>query len=111
MFQGTRFLREDFKRFVTTINSAAGDSRLEPPVLDAVFNMWWPKLEDEIKKILESSDQTVKKELRSERDILEELLELARSLSGLVEDVAILKRKVDFLFASYASPAIPPPFE
>jgi hypothetical protein len=93
-FQGTRFLREDFKRLATTINNAAGDSGIDPLVLDGVFDMWWPKLESEINKILESSDQVVKKELRSERDILEELLELARSSSSLVEDMAILKKEL-----------------
>ena len=33
IFQHTLFGREDFKRLVTTINSAAGDSRLEQTVL------------------------------------------------------------------------------
>jgi TIR domain len=95
-FQGTRFRREDFKRLVITINSAAGDSGLEPQVLDDVFNMWWPKLEDEITKIIQSSDQVAKEELRTDRDILKELLELARmnSSSGLVQDMAIIKREL-----------------
>jgi hypothetical protein len=56
-------------------------SRLETPVLDNVFEMWWPKLEEEIAAILKSSDKVVKKERRSERDILEELLELTRMSS------------------------------
>ena len=93
IFQHTLFGREDFKRLVTTINSAAGDSRLEQTVLDKVFDRCWPELEGEINKILETSDQVEKKELRSDHDILEELLELARSSSGLVEDVATLKSK------------------
>jgi TIR domain len=41
IFQGTRFRREDFKRLVTTINSAAGDSRLGQFVLDKVFGRLW----------------------------------------------------------------------
>jgi hypothetical protein len=87
VFQGTRFVREDFKRLVTTINNAAGDSRLDPPVLDSVFDMWWPKLEAEITKILQSSDQVAKKELRSDRDILEEVLELVRWNASRAEDI------------------------
>jgi hypothetical protein len=98
-FQHTLFNREDFKRLVTTINSAEGDSSLEQTVLDKVFDRRWPELEAEITKILQSSDQAAKKELRSNREILDEVLELARSSSGLVEDMAIVKRKMDFLFA------------
>lgn len=81
-FQATRFIQEDFKRLFAAINSAAGDSRLEAPVLDNVFEMWWPKLETEINTILTSSDKVAKKERRSERDILEELLELTRMNSS-----------------------------
>jgi len=40
--------------------------------------MWWPRLEEEISKILKSGGAVVKKERRSERDILEELLQLSR---------------------------------
>lgn len=77
-FQGTRFGKEDFKRLVVTINNAAADSRLDPGVLDNVFDMWWPKLESSVKSILGTHQKTTKKDKRSERDILEELLELTR---------------------------------
>lgn len=77
-FQGTRFIREDFKRLVTTINSAAGDARLDAAVLEGVFEMWWPQLEKKVSQILSSHDKGSKKEKRSDRDILEELLELTR---------------------------------
>lgn len=77
-FQATRFIKEDFKRLVSAINSAAGESRLETPVLENVFDMWWPKLEEEVAVILKTSGKVGKKELRSDRDILEELLELTR---------------------------------
>lgn len=82
-FQGTRFAQEDFKRLFIAINAAAGESRLEPQVLDTVFEMWWPKLEATVAGILKSGDKTAKKERRSERDILEELLELTRMNSSL----------------------------
>jgi hypothetical protein len=38
-FQATKFLRDDFKKLVTTINSAAGETRLDGSVLDSVFEM------------------------------------------------------------------------
>lgn len=91
-FQATRFMREDFKRLFAAINSAAGDSRLETPVLETVFEMWWPKLEEEIAAILKSSDKVAKKERRSERDILEELLELTRMNSSRAARPRITER-------------------
>lgn len=77
-FQATRFIKDDFKKLVITINSAAGDARLDSAVLDTVFEMWWPKLEEQVATILKSHNKGAKKEKRSDRDILEELLELTR---------------------------------
>ena len=77
-FQATRFIKEDFKKLVTAINNAAGDARLEAGVLDTVFDMWWPKLEEEIQEIIKSHGKESKKEKRTDRDILEELLDLSR---------------------------------
>ena len=77
-FQTTRFNKDDFKRLVGTINSAAGDDKLEPPVLESVFDMWWPRLEDEVSQILASHTEVNPEARRSDRDILEELLELTR---------------------------------
>jgi hypothetical protein len=77
-FQGTRFIPEDFKRLVTTINNSAGEAKLDAGVLDSVFNMWWPRLETQVAEIIKTHDKGGKKERRSERDILEEVLELSR---------------------------------
>lgn len=77
-FQATRFVKDDFKRLVVAINSVAGDARLETSVLDTVFDMWWPKLEEQIQEILQSHGKGAKKEKRTDRDILEELLDLTR---------------------------------
>ncbi len=40
--------------------------------------MWWPKLETKINEILKNHIESSPNELRSERDILEEVLELTR---------------------------------
>lgn len=95
-FQGTRFAHDDFKRLFVAINAAAGDFRLDTPVLDSVFEMWWPKLESEVTSILKTVDKSVKKERRSERDILEELLELtrlnaSRTMRPRVSDRAVIE--------------------
>ncbi len=77
-FQATKFVREDFKRLVSTINNTAGDAKLDTPVLDNVFDMWWPRLEEQVAEILKTHDKGTKRERRPERDILEEILELTR---------------------------------
>ena len=77
-FQATKFSKDDFKKLVLTINSSAGDLRLDATVMDTVFEMWWPKLEAQVAGILKSHGMESKPAKRSERDILEELLELSR---------------------------------
>ena len=78
IFQNTRFTKGDFKKLVKSINGTGGDAKLEDTVLDEVFGMWWPKLEEQVKSILKDHETEEQGEHRSERDILEEILELSR---------------------------------
>ncbi|MCA9125126.1 MAG: TIR domain-containing protein [Planctomycetaceae bacterium] len=78
IFQHTRFQRADFKKLVKTINAAGGEAKLEDNVFDSVFDMWWPRLEEKVTNILNSSNPDGEASNRSERDILEEILELSR---------------------------------
>lgn len=77
-FQTTRFEKNDFKKLVKTINNTGGDSKLEDPVLDQVFEMWWDRLESQINEIINNQRGNEEPEHRTERDILEEILELSR---------------------------------
>lgn len=77
-FQATRFDKTDFKKLLITINNTGSESKLESAVLNDVFEMWWPKLEMKINEILKSHVVDTNNNLRSERDILEEVLELTR---------------------------------
>ena len=85
-FQSTEFQKGDFLKLIKTINTELGDSKLPDATLIDVFNMWWPKLEDDISKIIKSHEEKEKEassELRSERDILEEVLGLVRMISKI----------------------------
>jgi GTPase SAR1 family protein len=85
-FQSTAFQKDDFLKLIKTINTELGDSKLPDATLIDVFNMWWPKLEDDISKIIkdhEKKEKEVSSELRSERDILEEVLGLVRMISKI----------------------------
>lgn len=77
-FQTTKFEKSDFKKLVKSINNTGGDSKLDDGVLDQVFEMWWARLEAQINEILKRNQTTDEIEHRSERDILEEILELSR---------------------------------
>ena len=78
LFQSTNFNKEDFNRLVATINKTSGDAGLETSVFDSVFEMWWPKLEKQVVDILSSHKEDNSEERRSDRDILEEVLQLTR---------------------------------
>lgn len=77
-FQATKFDKTDFRKLLTTINNTGSDSKLESAVLNDVFEMWWPKLELKVKEILKTHVVSTADNLRSEREILEEVLELTR---------------------------------
>lgn len=76
-FQTSQFNKVDFKKLVRTINNSLTEGKLEDKVFDEVFEMWWPKLEAKIQKILESN-KVENVSVRNDRDILEEVLALAR---------------------------------
>lgn len=77
-FQTTAFEKADFKKLMQTINDAGGDRSLSRETFDSVFNMWWPRLDESIKAILASEGGQRDQEVRSDREILEEILSLSR---------------------------------
>jgi hypothetical protein len=77
-FQATKFDKTDFKKLLNTINNTGSESKLESSVLNDVFDMWWPKLELKINAILKNHVVENEINLRSEREILEEVLDLTR---------------------------------
>jgi TIR domain len=76
-FQAAKFDRAEIFRLVKMVNVELGDQGLESSVLEQVFNMWWPKLEEEIKGIMREDAAPPEKQ-RSERDMLVEILGLMR---------------------------------
>ncbi|GHV88132.1 hypothetical protein AGMMS50267_04920 [Spirochaetia bacterium] len=77
-FQATRFEKEDFKKLIVTINNTDKESQLTSDVLNGVFEKWWPDLEERIKNIVQEEKVVHAHKKRSDREILEEVLELAR---------------------------------
>lgn len=82
-FQAARFDKLDMKKVVRMINGELGDLALQSDVLDASFDVWWPLLSQEVAAKLQRLDKNVASTRRSDRDLLEELLALARMTAKL----------------------------
>ena len=74
-FQHTKATKDDTRKLLHTINKALVDEALDDTKLDKSFDIWWPELDKNLKSI---TDVQTKREERSEREILEEILELVR---------------------------------
>ncbi|MCK5768056.1 MAG: toll/interleukin-1 receptor domain-containing protein [Candidatus Atribacteria bacterium] len=77
-FQTTEFNKNDFKKLVSVINANYGENKLKSKVLDDVFEIWWPQLKTKVNTIFKELDQDDSEPIRSERDLIEEILGLSR---------------------------------
>lgn len=76
-FQTSQFIKTDFKKLVRSINNSQTEQKLNDKVFDDVFEMWWPKLENKISKILEVN-RVENTSIRNDRELIEEILALTR---------------------------------
>lgn len=76
-FQTTQYEKAEFHKLLAVINSRLGDHKLPPKTLDAVFEKWWPDLKAKIDEVL-ADEGAPEQPLRSDRELLEEVLQLAR---------------------------------
>ena len=79
-FQTTLFNKTDMYSLVSTINKSNADNVLTDDVLRDVFEAFWPKLETRITELLASNHASSEAHSRSERELLEEILGLSRSI-------------------------------
>jgi hypothetical protein len=81
-FQTTLFEKSDFKKLLSALNNANNENKLEIGVLNTVFNKFWPELEENIQAIIQSNTDTDENsDVRTDREVLEEILNLSRSLA------------------------------
>jgi hypothetical protein len=84
-FQASKFTKEDIKKIVIMINDNLNEHGLSKEIIDSVFDMWWPSLEQDIAEANNIKDRKLTANLsdahasRSEKDILEEILNLSRN--------------------------------
>lgn len=82
LLQLTRFNKDEVLKLLSSINRALGDLGLDPTVLVNVFDRWWPDLEQSIKKALETPPGQPIPKKRTEREMIEEVLDRVRRLSS-----------------------------
>ena len=91
-FQAARFEHDDFLRLIRVVNERLGERKLREKNLNTIFEKFWPDLQSDINRLLESgADDNSDTSPRDDREILEEILQLVRkpqTRSG-VSDVAI----------------------
>jgi hypothetical protein len=106
-FQGARFDKDEIKKVVRMMNVELADRGLLPAVFDEVFEMWWPKLKEKVDKILSEANKEQPSSVRSERDLLEEILKLTRAttLGGerIVRHASINPRALENILDVFAS--------
>jgi hypothetical protein len=99
-FQTTEFEKGDMHKLLSVINSRLGENKLLQKTLDNVFDKWWPDLEIKIREILsESEDSDIP--IRSDRDLLEEILLLSRISSDKSQRPNISHRAIQDLLVHY----------
>ena len=101
-FQSSRFTREDIHHLIRTINNAAAeDKKLSESRVDSAFDMWWPKLEAEINTILRNAVLPHSpQQVRSDRELMEEMLSLIRGISSRQEQLEAANRNRDSMVAA-----------
>ena len=92
-FQSTIFEEEDLKKLITTLNKACDKDRLQDERLSTAFEVWYPRLKEELEKLrdtaLEEQDPGDTDELQAPEvhEILEEILELSRNNQKLIRNL------------------------
>ena len=87
-FQAAKFNKEEIRKMLTMANKELGDDALESKVLGSVFEKWWPELEQKVQALLEKTPKPPSKGIRKDRELLEEILTLTRTMSPYVRSVA-----------------------
>lgn len=86
-FQATPFSKDEVRKLIHTVNSQLSAQALESGILDSVFEKWWPDLEGKINQILQDQPAAKDANIRSDREILEEVLQMTRGFSNLVRNL------------------------
>ena len=91
-FNAMIFGREGMLKLLRSINTKLGDRALAADVLERTFVMWWPQLNEQIRSVISADKSSEKAPVRPEREILEEMLLLLRTLTRDRQALAVPER-------------------
>jgi hypothetical protein len=77
-FQATKAVKPDVLKLLSTLNGALGDAALTQQHIHEAFEMWWPKLENQLNRL---PDDGAVKPRRTDRAMIQEILGLVRDMS------------------------------
>jgi hypothetical protein len=80
-FQCARFEESEIQRVLRMLNSELKDLSLSEDILESVFAMWWPVLQENVGQMIQQRASTESAVIRPDRDLLEEMVGLARSIA------------------------------
>lgn len=115
-FQASKFTKEEIHRLLEMINTQLNENALDGKVLDDVFEKWWPELEEKVINVLKHHvNKKSDDEIRSDRELLEEVLKHTRTirletelyndgghfLPNVRDEDPILDREIEFLDLSH----------
>src|SRR5205085_3484098 len=87
-FQAATTSEEDMHKLVTAINNSLNESKLRDSQINKAFDKWWPDLGQELKLAIQmTKGNEAVEEKRPEREILEEVLGVVRSLARSISKV------------------------
>jgi len=95
-FQAAKFNKEEIKKVMKMINLELGDISMKSNVFEKVFEMWWPNLEEDIDKTLIRSSAFSDNISRSEKDMLKEILTLARNINVSIVNPNLMTNVANF---------------
>lgn len=96
-FQAAPFSEAEVRKLIRTLNAGLAEQRLDEGVLNSVFDMWWPRLNEKVVKILDkhANKPASTSTSRSDRELLEEVLQLTRLNATTTVKVPRSVEKID----------------
>lgn len=79
-FQGTKADKDGTRKLIEGINNAMGSEKIDPSMLNKLFDKWWIDLETSLNGIPDIKQETEVPQQRSDRDLLEDVLNTVRLL-------------------------------
>jgi len=90
-FQATRATKDEMLKLLRTLNGGLKEAALPAAQIEEAFDVWWPKLEAELRKL--PAEGHAQRPQRTDRELLEELVDTVRG-KGTTESM-LMSQVVD----------------